>query len=245
MSKYNHSADIAITPDGKLLALIQDTIIPFNTIGDFQEFLEGLSNKVKSYISEKEPLDKTLAERISQDAIDAIESKLKERITSETDNSSDIGHKAQEESSLINIVEAFFSESDWKFVLDGNTIHLIAESEHNGNLHCLLRAEDETEQMVLYSYAPLKVPYANRITMAEYLTRANYGLRLGNFEMDFSDGELRYKTSVDVEGGELTVRMVGIMVYANLNCMSKYLPGVMKVLQTEAPIANIIQEIET
>ena len=30
-------------------------------------------------------------------------------------------------------------------------------------------------------------------SMAEFLTRANYGLLNGNFEMDMGDGELRYK----------------------------------------------------
>lgn len=30
---------------------------------------------------------------------------------------------------------------------------------------------------------------------AEFLTRANYGLVFGNFEMDMHDGEIRYKPS--------------------------------------------------
>ena len=33
----------------------------------------------------------------------------------------------------------------------------------------------------------------SRAKAAEYLTRANYGLHNGNFEMDFRDGEIRYK----------------------------------------------------
>ena len=31
-----------------------------------------------------------------------------------------------------------------------------------------------------------------RQDIAEYLTRANYGMVMGNFEMDYSDGEIRY-----------------------------------------------------
>ena len=46
-------------------------------------------------------------------------------------------------------------------------------------------------------------PEEMRVPMAEFLTRANYGLRIGNFEMDFEDGEVRYKSSVDFEGIEL------------------------------------------
>ncbi len=32
--------------------------------------------------------------------------------------------------------------------------------------------------------------------MAEFITRANYGLHLGCFELDFRDGEIRYKMSI-------------------------------------------------
>lgn len=35
--------------------------------------------------------------------------------------------------------------------------------------------------------------------MAEFVCRANFGLRNGNFEMDFRDGEIRYKVYVDCE----------------------------------------------
>ena len=32
--------------------------------------------------------------------------------------------------------------------------------------------------------------------MAEFITRANYGLHMGCFELDFNDGEIRYKMSI-------------------------------------------------
>jgi hypothetical protein len=37
---------------------------------------------------------------------------------------------------------------------------------------------------------------SSRQNVMEYITRANYGLRNGNFEMDVRDGEVRYKTFV-------------------------------------------------
>ena len=36
-----------------------------------------------------------------------------------------------------------------------------------------------------------------RSAVAEFLTRANYGLNWGNFELDMNDGEIRYKVMVD------------------------------------------------
>ena len=52
------------------------------------------------------------------------------------------------------------------------------------------------ETVTCYHTAPIKVPLEQRAAISEFITRANYGLTNGNFEMDFSDGELRYKTTI-------------------------------------------------
>ena len=58
--------------------------------------------------------------------------------------------------------------------------------------------------MLFYSVLPLNVPCGQASAIAEFITRANYGMALGNFELDFNDGEVRYKTSVDVTETEIT-----------------------------------------
>lgn len=47
-----------------------------------------------------------------------------------------------------------------------------------------------------------------RAKTAEYLTRANYGLRNGNFELDFRDGEIRFKVFCRSGDIELTDRQI-------------------------------------
>ena len=79
--------------------------------------------------------------------------------------------------------------------------------------------------------------------MAEFITRANYGMIVGNFELDFSDGEVRYKTSVDVEGSEVTHALVKGLVYANVLTMDRYLKGIMAVafggVDAESAVASV------
>ena len=45
---------------------------------------------------------------------------------------------------------------------------------------------------------PLTADTDHRLAMAEYLTRANWGMRNGNFELNMDDGEIRYKSYVHV-----------------------------------------------
>ncbi|MBR5302055.1 MAG: YbjN domain-containing protein [Clostridia bacterium] len=45
---------------------------------------------------------------------------------------------------------------------------------------------------------PLTADTDHRLAMAEYLTRVNWNMRNGNFELNMDDGEIRYKTYVHV-----------------------------------------------
>ncbi|MBR5225742.1 MAG: YbjN domain-containing protein [Clostridia bacterium] len=45
---------------------------------------------------------------------------------------------------------------------------------------------------------PLTADTDHRLAMAEYLTRANWNMRNGNFELNMDDGEIRYKSYVHV-----------------------------------------------
>jgi hypothetical protein len=114
----------------------------------------------------------------------------------------------------------------------------------NGSWVCYAQARDEQRQFLCYSVMESKVPEPKRQAVAEFLTRANYGLWIGNFEMDFSDGEVRFKTSVDVGGGELTTAMVKTLVHTNVLMMDRYLPGIMSVIYGGTAPAEAVAEVE-
>lgn len=45
----------------------------------------------------------------------------------------------------------------------------------------------------------MKIPKDKRAQVAELLTRINYDLDVGNFELGFDKGELYFRSSVDLE----------------------------------------------
>ena len=101
---------------------------------------------------------------------------------------------------------------------------------NNGEMTCFAQVRPDLEQFIFYVVMPMRVPEEMRAAMAEFLTRANYGLVVGNFEMDYEDGEVRYKTSLDVEDTEATTELLRHIVYANVTTMDRYLPGILAVL---------------
>ncbi len=143
----------------------------------------------------------------------------------------------------------FFTEDDWRFDRSEQKpilrLSFQGRSGHTWNCFAQSRMGENTEQAIFYSVAPIKVPEAKRQDIAEFLTRANYGMVMGNFELDFSDGEIRYKTSIDLAGGSLlTMLLAKPLVYTNVLMMDKYLPGVMEVLYAEVSPEQAIRKIE-
>ena len=74
--------------------------------------------------------------------------------------------------------------------------------------------------------------------------RINYGLTIGTFEMDFSDGEIRYRTGVDVTGGELAPEMLGSLIAATVGTVDRYHPAIMSFLWNDMTPEDAVAMIE-
>jgi hypothetical protein len=139
----------------------------------------------------------------------------------------------------------FFTEDDWPFTkIKGEPVLRMAFQGDNGKWTCYAKARVEQEQFVFYSVCPVNAPESKRLAIAEFLTRANSGMIIGNFELDFADGEIRYKTSIDVQGHFLSFELIKKLVYANVTMMDEYLPGIMSVICGDVSPEKAIAQIE-
>jgi hypothetical protein len=146
---------------------------------------------------------------------------------------------------IFNALIDFFEEDDWEFTwLDGTPILSMGFSGKNGKWMCYAQAREDQHQFVFYSVCPINAPKYRRHAVAEFITRANYGMIIGNFEMDYEDGEIRYKTSIDVEGTSLLPALVKQMVYSNVLITDRYLPGLMRIIYGNVSPSAEIERIE-
>lgn len=127
--------------------------------------------------------------------------------------------------------------------VDERSIHAGFQGQ-NFSYQLIARAREGHQQAIFLSVVPVKVPTEQRLSVAEFLCRANYGLILGNFEMDYDMGEVRYKTSVDVEGGALTAGMVKTLIHVNLSTADKYAKGLISMLYRGMTAVQAIAELE-
>ena len=139
----------------------------------------------------------------------------------------------------------FFKQDDWSFYqIKGQPVLQMGFQGKNGQWTCYARARENEQQFVFYSICPVTVPKAKRRTLGEFIARANYGMVIGNFELDFAEGEVAYKTSIDVEGSTLTFPQMKRLVDTNVAMMDQYLPGIKSVIQGDASPEEAIAQIE-
>lgn len=51
------------------------------------------------------------------------------------------------------------------------------------------------------------------MVVAELLMRLNYDLMTGSFQLDFEDGEICFRTSIDLEGDRLSTALVRQLMF--------------------------------
>ena len=115
----------------------------------------------------------------------------------------------------------------------------------NGNWVAIALTLESEDQALFVSICPIQAPESKRASMAEFITRANFGMAIGNFEMGYEHGDIRFKTSIDVEGTLLIPPLVQQLVPINLQMMDKYLPGIMRVIEKDMAPEKAINLVET
>ena len=147
----------------------------------------------------------------------------------------------------LNAIAQFFTSDGWSFEqMPERPILRLPFQGKGGRWNCYaqVRVTRDVEQVLFYSVLPLNVPVEKRSAIAEFITRANYGMALGNFELDFNDGEVRYKTSLDVTDADIPASLLRPLVYTNVLMMDKYMAGLVAVVYADVPPEEAVKQIE-
>jgi len=114
----------------------------------------------------------------------------------------------------------------------------------HGEWICIVRVFPESERLLVYSILPENVPVDRRPRLAELFARINYGLVVGNFEMDWADGEVRYKTSIDLESIIPTATVVRNLIFSNFFSTDRYFEVIEESIHTEASLVDLLTAAE-
>lgn len=128
--------------------------------------------------------------------------------------------------------------------IEGLTAYTCRYVGTNAEFRVVCHINVELQQIYVYVIFAEFVPEDRRAAVAELITRANYGLRIGNFEMDFRDGEIRYKASLDFEDVNLTHPLMKNLFYPAVQTADRYHSSLVRVAFAGADPQQVIGEVE-
>nr|WP_300129512.1 YbjN domain-containing protein [uncultured Butyricicoccus sp.] len=98
--------------------------------------------------------------------------------------------------------------------------------------------------VLFLSRMPLSIPTEHRLAVCEYITRVNYGVILGGFEMDLDEGDVNYKI-VSALGRETEIDREAFcrLLYLGNSMFDKYAPGILAILYGGMSAAEAYQSL--
>ena len=146
---------------------------------------------------------------------------------------------------LLEKAMAYFQEDDWDIHPISDTVVQTAFKGDNGEWDCLAVVLESSDHFLFYSIIGARVPEAAWSQMALFLHRANHGLNIGNFEFDLSQGEIRFKTSLQCKVHDFSHDIFQSLVHHNVLVVDEYMPGILSILQESMSAEAAIMMIES
>ncbi len=236
--------------DTNLLETSQNT--PEHLPTEFNRILESLAGVLNESLTQLESKENTefpianfakSAQNITPQLLQEISGNFEKLIDR---GLADIENKSETNDSVFITVTNFFEQEDWSFtkIPEQTAIRLIFTGK-NGQWNCYAKVNEDQKIFIFYSVCPIAAPEFKRTAIAEFIARANYGMIIGNFELDYDDGDIRYKTSIDVEGDSITSPLIKQLVYTNVLTMDQYLPGIIAVVENDMSPVDAIIHVES
>ena len=146
---------------------------------------------------------------------------------------------------LLSVVCQALDERDVAYQRDPTLSRVVFEIRGEETVYaCVVLVNQERGLVCCYVRPPIWVPEALRAAVCEAINRANHSFAFGSFEMGMAEGELRYRTSLDLEGGALVPTMVHNLVGAGISMCTRYHHAFMRILYGGASPQEAMDELE-
>ena len=150
---------------------------------------------------------------------------------------------------IVNSIGEFLEKDDWHYSFDSDRgVFRFGVSVGNRlkNIRCRILVHDNC--YTVYAVSPIGPDENNKDmmnNMSEFICRANFGLRNGNFEMDFIDGEIRYKTFVNCGNDVMPAsEIIKESIYTPVAMFDKYGSGITDIIFQDVAAAKAVAKCE-
>lgn len=145
----------------------------------------------------------------------------------------------------MELIEKFFNNLEWKYAYDSKKSIIntgINMGNALGNIDIYIKLRKSSYSVLVCLNNNVEKKYIQQVS--EYLHRVNFGLNNGNFELDFEDGEIRYKTFVSFENIELSEDIIEDSILVPIAMFEKYGINLLRLMLQEADPKELADSAE-
>ena len=150
---------------------------------------------------------------------------------------------------IAHAINAYLKDDDWHFSFDELRGVFKFSLSLKGKMKKVNYLIDvKKDEYIVYAVSPLGADEEDEkimVTMAEFVCRANYGLKNGNFEFDMRDGEIRFKCFVDCEGIAPTVEIIRNSIHCPAAMFEQYGDGIVGILFGNMSAKDAVSKCES
>jgi hypothetical protein len=101
----------------------------------------------------------------------------------------------------------------------------------------------DLEQFVFFLNIGVAAPPERLDEVARFISRANLRLMIGNFEMDYTDGHVRFKSGVNFRGTKLSDTLIRNAILSAMNAVESYGDPLIEVLAGGKDADQVFNEL--
>jgi hypothetical protein len=124
-------------------------------------------------------------------------------------------------------MKQFLEQKEIQYMEADELLRIDVEGERS-NWQVFFRPVDEEKLLVIYSLFHYKAPAEKLKEVALLLSEINYGLKIGNFEINLENGEIHFKTYLDIVDDNLPQLWIERSISINVTTMEHFAPRIVK-----------------
>jgi hypothetical protein len=99
-----------------------------------------------------------------------------------------------------------------------------------GTYRIFARIDADDSLFQVFGHSPIRVPVGSRSAIAEAVMRVNCGLKVGKFEMDYDEGDLRFQAAQILLEDDLDDKTIQRLIGTTMSMLNIYLPAILSVI---------------
>lgn len=148
---------------------------------------------------------------------------------------------------IVNVVKKFLDDDDWHYSFNEETGIFRFSLRIRGKIQSISYVIDVHEdEFITYGMSPIGADGEDTemmAQMAEFICRANYGMKNGCFDLD-RDGEIRFRSFVDCEDLLPSISVVKNSVHCTATMFKRYAAGIVDIIFGGAKAKDAITKCE-